>query len=465
MVFSSVTFIYIFLPVFLIVYYLIPDKWRNAALFGGSMVFYTIGSWEYPLHILVFFLCLLLNYLIGKGIAACDSKHLNKDIASKKRKVYLVCGIVLDVLNLFFFKYMSFIWEELSGTALQLILPIGISFYTFQAMSYLMDVYRGEESAMSFLEFGAYLAMFPQLIAGPIVTYPTVREDLRRDRRSMENLLSGAEVFILGLGSKVLLANQLAGLWRQCQSIGFESITTAMAWMGIVAYSFQLYFDFWGYSLMAVGLGRMLGFEFPANFMDPYMSVSMTEFWRRWHITLGSWFREYIYIPLGGSRKGKGRTFLNLFVIWMLTGIWHGAGYNFLLWGFALFVVMMIEKAGLQKFMEKHRWIGHIYMMVLVPLSWALFVNTDFSQLILFFQRLFASGNTIAVYAEDYLEYGRQYFMFLFLGFAFSTDIPRRVHEKIKGTLCHYLILLVIFWAVAYCLFRGMDDPFLYFQF
>ena len=460
MVFSSISFIYIFLPVFLLIYYLVPARVKNVVLFLGSIVFYTVGSIENPWHIAVFVICLIVNWLVGKRLY----KHHHK--RNGARKNWLVFGILLDLANLVFFKYSGFIWGEITGDPISMVLPIGISFYTFQAISYLIDVYRGDcLPAATLSDFGAYLAMFPQLIAGPIVTYPTVANDLKEDRRSKEGFYSGAEIFIFGLASKVLLANQISGLWRQCQGIGFQSITVPMAWMGIFGYSFQLYFDFCGYSLMAIGLGKMLGFDFPENFNDPYMSVSMTEFWRRWHMTLGSWFRDYVYIPLGGSRKGKKRTWLNLFIVWMLTGIWHGAGYNFILWGFVLFLLIAVEKLGVKDFLDKHKWLGHIYMFFAIPLTWALFVNTDFSELVLFFQRLVGRGETVAVFAEDYIKYGKQYGLLLFLCFVFSTDLPRKIKKKIEGTIPYYLILFVLFWAVAYCLYKGMDDPFLYFQF
>ncbi|HQC36632.1 MAG TPA: MBOAT family O-acyltransferase, partial [Bacillota bacterium] len=259
--------------------------------------------------------------------------------------------------------------------------------------------------------------------------------------------------------------NQIGGLWRQCVGIGFESITVPMAWMSIFAYSFQLYFDFCGYSLMAIGLGRMLGFEFPENFRDPYMAVSMTDFWRRWHMSLGSWFREYVYFPLGGSKRGFSRTILNLLTVWMLTGIWHGAGYNFILWGFVLFVLIALERLGLKDFFETHRFIGHLYMLFAIPLTWALFVNTDFSNLKLFFQRLVGLGDTVAVFTEDYIKYGKQYGILLLACLFFSTDLPRRLKKRIHGSPAYYLAMLVIFCGVAYCLYKGMDDPFLYFQF
>ncbi len=460
MVFSSISFIYLFLPVFLIVYYKVPEKFKNHILCFGSLAFYIIGSIERPLHILVFIICLIVNWRVGIKIQKTKKSKRGLDL------FWLAAGVAANLLNLFYFKYMSFIWRELGGGELNIVLPIGISFYTFQAISYIADVYRGScHPAASLIDFVAYLAMFPQLIAGPIVTYPTVEEALYSNKTERVRFVSGAEIFILGLGSKVILANQIGGLWRQCVGIGFESITVPMAWMSIFAYSFQLYFDFCGYSLMAIGLGRMLGFEFPENFRDPYMAVSMTDFWRRWHMSLGSWFREYVYFPLGGSKRGFSRTILNLLTVWMLTGIWHGAGYNFILWGFVLFVLIALERLGLKDFFETHRFIGHLYMLFAIPLTWALFVNTDFSNLKLFFQRLVGLGDTVAVFTEDYIKYGKQYGILLLACLFFSTDLPRRLKKRIHGSPAYYLAMLVIFCGVAYCLYKGMDDPFLYFQF
>ena len=348
-----------------------------------------------------------------------------------------------------------------------IVLPIGISFYSFQAMSYLWDVYRDTcKAEQSWVRFGAYISMFPQLIAGPIVTYPAVSKAMRKRPCNMTTFLQGARLFVFGLGLKVILANQIGGLFRQAQMIGYESISIPLAWMAIYAYSFQLYFDFYGYSLMAIGLGKMLGFHLPENFKNPYMSTSMTEFWRRWHITLGAWFREYVYIPLGGNRKGKLRTVINLFLVWMLTGIWHGAGYNFVLWGFVLFVLIMMEKSGIKKILDKHQIIGHMYMILVIPLTWAIFVNTDLQQLGMMFQKLFGLiPKESVLFGTDYIKYLHPYGWLLAAGLLFSTPIPRNLIRKIRGSKLELVILMVIFCTSAYCMARGMDDPFLYFQF
>lgn len=443
MVFSSIEFIFLFLPVFLTVYYLLPKGGRKFWLFVGSIFFYALGSLKTPEHIGLFLMSVVLNYTFGRLIGKYDSRF------------WLFVGITCNVLYFAVFKYYLGI------------LPIGISFYTFQAMSYLFDVKKHScKEEKSFVNFGAYLSMFPQLIAGPIVQFPMIGRQLRKGTLSLSMFVSGLELFILGLGSKVLLANQIGKLWKQVLGIGFESISTPLAWMGIAAFSFQIYFDFWGYSLMAMGLGKMLGFELPKNFDHPYTSVSMTEFWRRWHMTLGAWFREYVYIPLGGNRCGQFRTYLNLLIVWVLTGVWHGAGWNFVLWGLTLFMLIALEKAGLKRLLDRYRIIGHAYMLLVIPLSWAIFANTNLDQLVLFFQRLFAMGNTATyLYAGDYLKYGEDYGLCMLLCLLFSTRLPQKVWKRVGGTYVGKVVLVGIFIGVIYCLYIGMDNPFLYYQF
>lgn len=443
MVFSSIEFIYFFLPIFLLIYYIMPDRAKNACLFIGSVVFYGIGSIKAPQHIGMFAASIILNYVFGLLIEKYETK------------VWLVLGVGLNVAYLALFKYI-----------LQ-ILPIGISFYTFQAISYLCDVrWRKCRATKSFVRFGTYLSMFPQLIAGPIVQYPEVARQIYKRKYSFHTVMEGLQVFIIGLGSKVLLANKVGNLWSQLGVIGYDSITTQLAWLGLIAYTFQIYFDFLGYSLMAIGLGKMLGFELPKNFDNPYLSVSMTEFWRRWHMTLGSWFREYVYIPLGGNRCGKLKLYRNLFIVWMLTGIWHGAGWNFVLWGFVLFVLIAIEKAGLKTLLEKYRVIGHLYMMAVIPLSWAVFAHPKWEQLILFFKRLFGIMTENAViFTRDYIKYGKEYGIYLLLCLLFCTTLPQKVWAKIKDSYIAAILLSAIFVWVVYCLYIGMDNPFLYYQF
>lgn len=443
MVFSSIEFIFIFFPIFLVSYYLMPGRLRNLWLFAGSIVFYTLGSLQRPEHVALFVLSLLFNYLCGRLIARYDSDFC------------FLAGVGTNLLYLACFKYL---WQ---------ILPIGISFYTFQAISYLCDVRSGKCSAeRSFVNFGTYLSMFPQLIAGPIVPYPMVSDQIHGRKYELGNVVRGLQVFIMGLGSKVLLANQIGTLWRQLSVIGYESISTPLAWLGLIAYTFQIYFDFWGYSLMAIGLGKMLGFALPQNFDYPYLSTSMTEFWRRWHITLGSWFKEYVYIPLGGNRGSKAKTYRNLFIVWVLTGIWHGSSWNFALWGLLLFVLIALEKAGWKKVLDRYKILGHLYMMAVIPLSWAVFAHDEWGKLTCFFGRLFAVGNASgSVYTGDYIKYIREYGICLLLCLLFTTRIPQKLWKVLKRTYTGQMLLAGIFVAAVYFLYIGLDNPFLYYQF
>lgn len=471
MVFSSIAFIMYFMPVFFLVYYILPASYKNAWLFLASLGFYYYGVRGNPGYLLLMIMSVVVNFVAGKLIEAQKTK--------RARKAWLVVGIVYDLGWLILFKYLGFLIENLNTLfgamhvkvqleTWNLILPIGISFYTFQIISYLVDVYRRETKAeKSLISLGTYLCMFPQLIAGPIVNYHLIQEQLHKRKHSMVKVESGLKVFALGLAYKVLLANRVGHLWTEVTAIGYESISTPLAWMSIVAYSLQLYFDFYGYSLMAIGLGRMMGFDFPQNFNNPYMAVSMTDFWRRWHMTLGGWFREYVYIPLGGNRGGFAKTVRNMFVVWLLTGLWHGASWNFVLWGLLLFVLLFVEKAGLGKVLERHKALGHIYMILWIPLSWLVFVITDLSQLGIYLQKLFPFfGSTGTVlFQGDYLKYGKTYGIYLVLGILFATGVQEKLLKKNKNRLWVILLLLALFWASVYCMYLGMDDPFLYFRF
>lgn len=471
MVFSSIAFIMYFMPVFFLVYFILPASYKNAWLFLASLGFYYYGVRGNPGYLLLMIMSVVVNFVAGKLIEAQKTK--------RARKAWLVVGIVYDLGWLILFKYLGFLIENLNALfgamhvkvqleTWNLILPIGISFYTFQIISYLVDVYRRETKAeKSLISLGTYLCMFPQLIAGPIVNYHLIQKQLHKRKHSMEKVESGLKVFALGLAYKVLLANRVGHLWTEVTAIGYESISTPLAWMSIVAYSLQLYFDFYGYSLMAIGLGRMMGFDFPQNFNNPYMAVSMTDFWRRWHMTLGGWFREYVYIPLGGNRGGFAKTVRNMFVVWLLTGLWHGASWNFVLWGLLLFVLLFVEKAGLGKVLERHKALGHIYMILWIPLSWLVFVITDLSQLGIYLQKLFPFfGSTGTVlFQGDYLKYGKTYGVYLVLGILFATGVQEKLLKKNKNRLWVILLLLALFWASVYCMYLGMDDPFLYFRF
>lgn len=468
MVFSSIHFIFYFLPIFFILYFIIPKQFKNVILFLASLVFYYYGVREYPAYLVLLIFSVLVNYFIGQRIGHAKSK--------KNSRGWLILGHIYNFGWLIVFKYLGFFitnineFLKFSGfektlPLTEFVLPIGISFYTFQITSYLVDVYReNERTENSIINLGAYLCMFPQLIAGPIVTYSHIQDELEERTISFENFEDGLREFTIGLGLKVLIANQIGNLWSQVNAIGYESISTPLAWLGIFAYSFQLYFDFYGYSLMAKGLGLMMGFHFPDNFDNPYLAVSMTDFWRRWHMTLGSWFREYVYIPLGGNRNHQ---FFNLLVVWLFTGFWHGANWNFILWGLLLFVLISIEKCGLGDFFERYSVLGHLYMLFVIPLSWLVFAVSDLKQIGLYLSRLFPFFGTEAasVFQGDFIKYGKMYAVSLIAAIVFTTGLPRRLYESKKYSLISSICLVAIFWGCIYCMYKGMEDPFLYFQF
>lgn len=471
MVFSSLTFLFAFLPIFLILYYCSPAKYRNGLLFTGSLVFYGIGE---PLYLCLIICSVLVN--LGIGLFIDRSERLSG------KRLWLITGLLYNFGLLFFFKYTNFFLENINGVLklchsgtqlklLELTLPLGISFYTFQIVSYIIDVYRGKVKAdHSVISLGAYLCMFPQLIAGPIVVYSDIRRELHERTITIHNLDDGLKTFILGLGFKVLLANRVGTLWNEVCTIGFESISTPLAWLGSLAYSMQLYFDFCGYSLMAIGLGKMLGFTIPENFHHPYLSRSVTDFWRRWHITLGAWFREYVYIPLGGNRKGRIRTIVNLGIVWLLTGFWHGAAWNFILWGVFVFLLEILEKNLLLPVLN-HKSIAahifsHIYMILYILVSWTIFAISDFNQLAMYLARMFpffGMGHTLNSY--DFVKYLTDYSVLLICCILFCTAGPEKLYHRFKNKLGGIVIALIIFWYSVYYLAIGMNNPFLYFRF
>ena len=471
MVFSSLTFLFAFLPIFLVLYYCSPAKYRNGLLFMGSLVFYGIGE---PLYLCLIICSVLVN--LGIGLFIDRSERLSG------KRLWLITGLLYNFGLLFFFKYTNFFLENINGVLklchsgtqlklLELTLPLGISFYTFQIVSYIIDVYRGKVKAdHSVISLGAYLCMFPQLIAGPIVVYSDIRRELHERTITIHNLDDGLKTFILGLGFKVLLANRVGTLWNEVCTIGFESISTPLAWLGSLAYSMQLYFDFCGYSLMAIGLGKMLGFTIPENFHHPYLSRSVTDFWRRWNITLGAWFREYVYIPLGGNRKGRIRTIVNLGIVWLLTGFWHGAAWNFILWGVFIFLLEILEKNLLLPVLN-HKSIAahifsHIYMILYILVSWTIFAISDFNQLAMYLARMFpffGMGHTLNSY--DFVKYLTDYGVLLICCILFCTAGPEKLYHRFKNKLGGIVIALIIFWYSVYYLAIGMNNPFLYFRF
>lgn len=450
MVFSSFVFLFRFLPVFLIIYFIAPEKFRNLVLFAGSIAFYTYGEAAYVLLLLA---SVVINYLIGVEMNSQWAR--GSDIS---RRVLLFTALFYDFGMLFFFKY--------SGMSEKL--PLGISFYTFQIAAYVMDVYwKKVPEERSFINLGTYLTMFPQLIAGPIVNYAEVNKSLRKRTVTFAEFEQGIRVLIIGLGAKVIIADRIGMLWNSVQTIGFNSISTKLAWLGAIAYSMELYFDFSGYSMMAIGLGKMLGFQIPVNFRFPYISKSITEFWRRWHITLGRWFRDYVYIPLGGNRKGKGRTLFNLFVVWSLTALWHGADYNFLIWGGMLLGLMFIEKLFLYPYLEKSKVLSHLYLLLVVPVTWVAFAISDVHQLGIYLARMFpvVQIQTGVINPQDFANYLKDYAGLLLLGAIFSTPLPAKIYGRIRHSVAGMIAVAVIFFLSMYYLAISENNPFLYFNF
>ena len=458
MIFSSILFIFRFLPIALILYYITPQKYKNLILTLLSSVFYSWGEGKY---FLIMIASIIIDYTAGRLIYRYKNEI-------KKKTIVLCISLVFNLGLLFFFKYFNFFIDNINNIfnlaikGVKITLPLGISFYTFQTMSYSIDVYRGKiVPEKNIINFAAFVTLFPQLIAGPIVKYTDINKEISRRVITKDNVEVGIEKFILGLGRKVLIANNIGMLWTEVEGIGFENISTPLAWLGIISFGLQIYFDFSGYSLMAIGLGKMLGFNFPENFNYPYISRSISEFWRRWHITLGSWFKEYVYIPLGGNRKGKVRVTFNLFIVWALTGLWHGASYNFLLWGLFFFLLISIEKLGLINFLNKHRVFSHIYTIVLLLIGWTLFAITDFNGICEYLSKLFLYSN-----GEEWIYYLRNYGVSLIIAIIFSLPLVSMFYKKIDNfKWIKTIILMGIFIISVAYLVDATYNPFLYFRF
>lgn len=473
MIFSSLLFLFRFLPAVLVLYYLAPRPLRNLVLLLCSLVFY---AWGEPVYIILMIVSILVSYT--GGILVDRFKTQGKRRAARAA---LLGSSVVSLLLLGFFKYADFVIgtvDSLTGAGINLLkiaLPIGISFYTFQTMSYTIDVYRGEAKVQkNLISFGAYVTMFPQLIAGPIVQYKTIDRQLRTRKETAGQFAYGIHRFMIGLGKKVLLANNAGALWDTVSSMEHTQIPVVMSWMGLAAYTFQLYFDFSAYSDMAIGLGHMFGFRFLENFNYPYISKSITEFWRRWHISLSTWFRDYVYIPLGGNRVGVWKHIRNILVVWMLTGIWHGASWNFVLWGLYYGVLLLIEKFVLGKYLKKLPGVfQHIYCMFFVMLGWNLFVFDDMSAGISFARALFGTyGAGFCSRETLYLLYNNAVLMvLLILG---STQLPARagnwICAKLRGketilTIVKNVFYVGIFLLSVAWLVDASYNPFLYFRF
>ena len=458
MVFSSILFIFRFLPIAMGIYFLTPKKLKNLSLLILSLIFY---SWGEPRYFLLMIASIFVDYFI--------SINIEKNNKNKKIKILLLAiSIIFNVGILFFFKYINFFIENINSifnmslNNVKITLPLGISFYTFQTMSYTIDVFLGKVKAeKNIINFGAFVCLFPQLIVGPIVKYIDISKELKNRDINLDEIQEGIRLFILGLGSKVLIANNIGSLWNEVETMGFNNISTILAWMGIIAFSLQIYFDFNGYSLMAIGLGKILGFNFPNNFNYPYESRSITEFWRRWHITLGQWFKQYVYIPLGGNRLGRARTYFNLFIVWFLTGLWHGASYNFILWGLYFFILICIEKNGLLNLLNKHKLISHIYTIFFILVGWVLFAVIDLNQIINFLKKMFIfnAGN-------EWIYYLRNYIITYTIAIIFSTSFLKKIYNKfVKSNIVDTIILITIFLLSIAYLVDSSYNPFLYFRF
>ncbi len=464
MVFSSLLFLFVYLPVVLAIYYIVPRRWRNFWLFVANLVFY---GWGEPVYILLMLFSICINYFSGILI----DRHRAD---ARRAKRILVADIVVNLAMLGFFKYYDLFASTLSTIpgvsipALHLALPIGISFYTFQTMSYPIDIYRGDAKVQrSFISFGTFVALFPQLIAGPIVRYKDIAEQLDFRAGGVEQFSAGVRRFTVGLAKKVLIANNIGALWDIYAAKPSAELTVLGSWLGILAFSLQIYFDFSGYSDMAIGLGRMLGFEFLENFNYPYISKSATEFWRRWHISLGTWFRDYVYIPLGGNRKGPRQQIFNLLVVWALTGFWHGANWTFLCWGLYYAVFLIIEKLFLLKRLEKVPVLATVYTLLVAVCGWVLFDLPSIGAAAAYYRAMFGFAGAGAWSPAD-LFYLRDYAIVLIVCVLACLPTGKRLYDRlsdrVKAWATPVMIALVLILSTAY-LVNATYNPFLYFRF
>ena len=470
MVFSSILFITRFLPLILTIYFIVPKRIRNLVLFLSSILFY---AWGEPVYILLMCFTIAVDYVFGIVI--------DKQVSAGKKnvaKVSLAAAVAINLLLLGFFKYANFTINTVNSltgagiAAIKLALPIGISFYTFQSLSYVIDVYRGDTKVQkNILDFGTYVTLFPQLIAGPIVRYRTVAEEMKGRVENRSDFARGISRFIFGMGKKVLLANNAGLLWDSVNALTASEMSVGSFWLGILAYTFQIYFDFSGYSDMAIGMGLMFGFHFDENFNYPYMAKSITEFWRRWHISLSTWFKEYVYIPLGGNRAGLVKQIRNIIIVWMLTGFWHGASWNFVAWGLYYGAILILEKVFLLKWIEKMpKLVRHIYTMLFVILGWVLFSFDSFKKGADFIAGMFGLGGYELVNTEFIYLLLNNIILLIILILA-STDLPKKCIEKFAAAkniavkLVNIAVLEMIFGICVAYLVAATYNPFLYFRF
>ena len=463
MIFSSIFFLFVFLPVFLVLYYLVPQKLKNPVLLVGSLVFY---AWGEPVYIVLMLFSVVFNYYMGLELERLARNR-------RRQKGNLVFSIAVNLFILCFFKYSGFLLDTVNGIFSislphpQLALPVGISFYTFKNLSYILDIYFGKTTAQHhFLTFSVYSTMFPHMTSGPIVRYADIREQLTRRSVNILRLGQGADLFIRGLAKKILLADNLSVIYTGITA-GFGELSVLSAWLGIFTYTMQIYFDFSGYSDMAIGLGKMLGFDFAKNFDYPYMSRSVSEFWRRWHISLGSWFRDYIYIPLGGNRVSAGKHIRNILVVWILTGLWHGASWNFVIWGLYYGLILLLEKFLLKDILARiPGWLANLYTMLLISLGWVFFSQTDFGAMGQYLLQMIGIGanglvDSTALY---YLRAGAILFILCIL--ACRDGLYRSFRRMLQRhpSMAVAANFILLFVCTAYMVYNSYT-PFLYLKF
>ena len=463
MIFSSIPFLFFFFPLFILLYFTLPFKYKNYILLLFSLIFY---AWGEPIYILLMIFSSIVDFINGKNIEKYKDDN-------KKKKIYLIISIIINISLLGFFKYADFFIKVINNILnldiplLKLGLPIGISFFTFQTMSYSIDVYRGDVKAeKDFLTFMTYVCMFPQLIAGPIVRYETVSSELHKRDINFKKFADGFTRFLRGLFKKVLIANNIGLLFTLITSSEVNDISIMTGVLAIVSYAFQIYFDFSGYSDMAIGMGNMCGFTFLENFNYPYISKSITEFWRRWHISLSSWFKDYVYIPLGGSRVNILKNIRNILIVWILTGFWHGASWNFIFWGLYYGILLLLEKFVLKKYIDKlPDFVKHIYTIILVFIGWMIFAFDDSKYLFGFIKAL--TSNKFVDSA--FLYYFKNYFLILVIATLFSLPVYPKVKEKMNNTIFTSLlsisIYVILFIVTLSYLVSDTYNPFLYFRF
>ena len=443
MQFNSIEFLFLFLPLFLAAYYFLPASLRTGLLVLGSLGFYGFSCagryW----------------WLLLLAAAAAWSYFSCLILEKRKHPRILACSLAAPCLVLIVLKLFR------GGSYL----PAGASFFLFQTAACIIAVYRtGLSAERSFLHHCAQIMMFPKLLSGPLMEPRDLQNQSHNPRISRDRFREGLQLLILGLGMKVLLANRLGGLWVQPGVLGYETISTAAAWLALIGYTMQLYFDFYGYSLMAMGIGKMLGFDLPENFRDPYISKTVSEFYRRWHISLGAWFRENLYFPLGGNRKGTGRTVFNLAVVWAFTGLWHGTGGNYLLWAGFLFFLITMERLFLGKWLNKSRVLCHVYLVFVILLSWIPFAIGSWDEMLVFCGRLFGAGGNLYS-SMDFGEWIRMYAGLLFAGVLLMTPIPRKLLSRLRDSILGDVLLVCLFWVVVYYISTAAQDPFMYFRY